>query len=44
MSGHQTYYVPEQSKLAICMATSVALAVIGVGGGRDVLSARISRR
>ena len=33
MSGHQTYYVPEQSKLAICMATAVALIVVGVAGG-----------
>jgi cytochrome c oxidase subunit 3 len=32
MSGHQTYHVPEQSKLAICMATAVALIVIGVSG------------
>ena len=33
MSGEQSYYVPEQSKLAICMATAVAFAIVGVGGG-----------
>jgi cytochrome c oxidase subunit 3 len=28
-SGHETYYVPEQSKLAICMAFSLFLSVFG---------------
>ena len=31
-SGTDTYYVPEQSKLAICMATSVAVLILGAGG------------
>ena len=38
MSGEQSYYVPEQSKLAICMATAVAFAIVGVGGGINGLS------
>jgi len=33
MSGYQTYHVPEQSKLAICAATSVALTILGAAGG-----------
>lgn len=28
-AGTDTYYVPEQSKLAICMATSIAVLIIG---------------
>ena len=31
--GAGSYYVPDQSRLAISMATSVALLVIGVAGG-----------
>lgn len=30
--GTETYYVPEQSKLAICMATSIAILVVGAAG------------
>ena len=38
MSGHQTYYVPEQSRLAICLATAVALMVVGVAGGLNAMT------
>ena len=37
-SGTDTYYVPEQSPLAICMATSVAVLILGVAAGMNALS------
>ena len=36
--GTDTYYVPEQSRLAICLATSVALIVLGAAGGINSLT------
>lgn len=36
--GAETYYVPEQSRLAISMATSVALLVIGISGGLNSIT------
>ncbi|MEH6548551.1 MAG: cytochrome c oxidase subunit 3 [Pseudomonadales bacterium] len=32
MEGQQSYYVPESSKLAICMATAVAVLIYGAAG------------
>jgi cytochrome c oxidase subunit 3 len=37
-SDYQTYYVPEQSRLAICMSVSMAVAVLGVAGGINSLT------
>ena len=37
-SGTDTYYVPEQSKLAICMATSVAVLILGAASGLNGLT------
>ena len=37
-SGTDTYYVPEQSPLAICMATSVAVAILGAAAGMNSLT------
>lgn len=34
----QSYYVPEQSKLAICMATSVAVLILGAAVGLNGLT------
>ncbi len=37
-SDFQTYYVPEQSSMAILTATALAVTVIGVAGGMNALS------
>lgn len=37
-SDFQTYYVPEQSRLAICAAVSAAVIVLGVAGGLNSLT------
>ena len=37
-TDYETYYVPDQSRLAFCMASAVGLTVIGVGGGINSLS------
>jgi cytochrome c oxidase subunit 3 len=41
-ADHETYYVPEQSKLAICMAVSVAIMVVGVGDGINSLNPKFA--
>ena len=37
-SGTENYYVPEQSKLAICLATSVAVLILGAASGLNGLT------
>jgi cytochrome c oxidase subunit 3 len=37
-SGADIYYVPEQSRLAICMATSVAVLILGAATGMNSLT------
>lgn len=37
-SGTDSYYVPDQSRLAICMATSVAVLILGAASGLNQLT------